>query len=211
MSWISFAISYGELRLRAQTRSDARPPGWRVCLHKHLVERRQNVGAGHARWRHIVVLAAAALVLVVGTASAFGTVRDLFLGTRVHSKIAFQSFRDGQCRRLRDEHQRERPAEADGQAERRSSGLVARRAEDRVCERRWRPWRGDNPDLYVMNADGSGLRRLTRDPAWRRLPCLVARRAEDRLHENSFHRRKAAGRGSPTSTSSTSTAAESGT
>ena len=27
------------------------------------------------------------------------------------------------------------------------------------------PWDGGNFDLYVMNADGSGLRRLTRDPA----------------------------------------------
>ena len=42
------------------------------------------------------MLVAAALVLVVGTASAFGTVRDLVLGAPVKSKIAFQSFRDGQ-------------------------------------------------------------------------------------------------------------------
>ncbi len=53
-------------------------------------------GARRGRRRSgLVALAAAALVLVVGTASAFGTVRDLFLGAPVKSKIAFQSFRDG--------------------------------------------------------------------------------------------------------------------
>ena len=34
-------------------------------------------------------------MLVVGAASAFGTVRDLVLGAPVKSKIAFTSFRDG--------------------------------------------------------------------------------------------------------------------
>ncbi len=43
----------------------------------------------------LVALAAAALAVVVGTASAVGTVRDLFLGTTVGSKIAFMSLRNG--------------------------------------------------------------------------------------------------------------------
>ena len=43
----------------------------------------------------MLVLAAATLVLVVGTASAFGTVRDLVLGAPVKSQIAFVSFRNG--------------------------------------------------------------------------------------------------------------------
>jgi hypothetical protein len=47
MSWISFATSDAELTLRAQTRSDARPTGWRVCLHKHL-ERSQIADIGDA-------------------------------------------------------------------------------------------------------------------------------------------------------------------
>ena len=47
--------------------------------------------------RHAILIALAAVVLLVfaGTASAFGTVRDLFLGTTAGSKIAFTSFRNG--------------------------------------------------------------------------------------------------------------------
>ena len=112
----------------------------------------------------LVALAAAALVLVVGTASAFGTVRDLFLGAPVKSKIAFQSFRDGRF----DAY----VMNTDGSGQRRLT------AKPDVFFPVWSPdgrkvafasadrprWRG-NVDLYVMNADGSGLRRLTRDPA----------------------------------------------
>ncbi len=39
----------------------------------------------------------------------------------------------------------------------------------------------DNFEVYVMNADGSGQRRLTGKTA--HVPCLVARRAEDRLRQ----------------------------
>ena len=38
-----------------------------------------------------------------------------------------------------------------------------------------------NIEIYVINADGSGERRLTRNPGNRLRSCLVARRAEDRL------------------------------
>jgi dipeptidyl aminopeptidase/acylaminoacyl peptidase len=62
----------------------------------------------------LIALAAAVLVVFVGAASAFGTVRDLVLGTTEGSRIAFTSFRNGSF------------------------------------------------DLYVMNADGSGQRNLTR-------------------------------------------------
>ena len=40
-----------------------------------------------------------------------------------------------------------------------------------------------NLEIYVMNADGSGQRRLTRSAGARQRPRLVARRAEDRLRE----------------------------
>ena len=116
------------------------------------------------RRRRLVVLAAAALVVVVGTASAFGTVRDLFLGAPVKSKIAFQSFRDGRF----DAY----VMNTDGSGQRRLT------AKPDVFSRSGRPTGGRSPsrapiahrgrgnvDLYVMNADGSGLRRLTRDPA----------------------------------------------
>ncbi len=62
----------------------------------------------------LVALPAAALVLVVGTASAFGTVRDLFLGAPVESKIAFQSFRDGRFDAYVMNNRRKPSAEADG-------------------------------------------------------------------------------------------------
>ena len=156
------------------------------------------------------MLAAAVLVLVVGTASAFGTVRDLVLGAPVKSKIAFQSFRDGRF----DAY----VMNIDGSGQRRLTAKpdvpfpvwspdgrkVAFASADR------QPWDGGNFDLYVMNADGSGLRRLTRDPASDVAPVWSPdgrKIAFTRL----MRRRKAEGRRSPTSTSSTSTAAESGT
>ena len=79
MSWISFATSDAESRLRAQTRSDELPPGWRVRLKKPQVdEQAARLHQGRGR-RRVVALAVAVLVVVVGTASAFGGVRAFFL------------------------------------------------------------------------------------------------------------------------------------
>jgi Tol biopolymer transport system component len=126
------------------------------------VLRRSGAGRG-ARRRRLVALAAAVLVVVVGTASAFGTVRDLVLGAPVKSKIAFQSFRDGQFEAY--------VMNTDG------SGQQRLTAKPNVFFPVWSPdgrkvafasadrQPGGTFDLYVMNADGSGLRRLTRDPA----------------------------------------------
>ena len=44
-------------------------------------------------------------------------------------------------------------------------------------------WRDGNGEVYVMNADGSGQRRLDGARRAARHSCLVARRAEDRLRE----------------------------
>ena len=49
--------------------------------------------------------------------------------------------------------------------------------------------RSGNYDLYVINANGSGVRRLTTDPGIRRIPLVVAGRHPDRLREQP-HRRQ---------------------
>ena len=88
-------------------------------------------------------------------------------------RIAFVSRRRRQLRGLRHERRREREAEPHaGSGERRLSNLVTRRAEDRVLARPSAQQHGARPrrapvlryHLYVVNADGSGLRRLTREP-----------------------------------------------
>ena len=166
MSWISFATSDAELTLRVQTRSDAPPTGWRVCLRKHLVERRQIAGAGHADG---------------GTSSCSQRRRScsssepprrsapcaICSSARASSRRSPSELPRRTVRRLRDEHQRERSAEADGQAERWSSGLVARRAEDRVCDgmaRQPRPLRHERRRERAAEADARPGER--RRAAW---------------------------------------------
>ena len=53
------------------------------------VLRRAGVSRPRRRFPRGALIAAAAVVLVAGAASAFGTVREFFLGTGVNSKIAF--------------------------------------------------------------------------------------------------------------------------
>ena len=169
-------------------------------------------GARHvARRRRIVVFAAAALVVAVGASLRVRHRARTVPRRACQVEDRLPELPRRRFRLLRDERRRQRSAEADGHAERLFPGLVARRAQGRLRERR-SPHRGrGNFDLYVMNADGSGLRRLTRDPASDVCAGLVAGRAEDRLQQGLIRRRKAGGRRSPTSTSSTSTAGESGT
>jgi Tol biopolymer transport system component len=141
------------------------PPGRLMERRAHLLSEiaRRPARRLHPR-RVALVLAAAALVLVVGTASAFGTVRDLLLGPPVNSKIAFQSVREGRFAIY--------VMNANGSGQRRmvAEGLPIWSPDGRkiVFERR----RGltPNSDLYVMNADGSRLRRLTRGPAYHGWP-----------------------------------------
>ena len=84
MSWISFAASDAESRLRVQRRSNERLPAWRARLRKQSVECSQLACATVVIAVASVALAAAALVVVVGTASAYGTARVLFREGPVH-------------------------------------------------------------------------------------------------------------------------------
>jgi Tol biopolymer transport system component len=128
-----------------------------------------------ARHAILVALAAAVLVVVVGSASAFGTVRDHFLGTTAGSKIAFTSVRNGTYFDLY-------VMNADGSKQLRlttpaSSFLPPEWSPDgrRIAFVSGRGCIDDNhlyglpegtidADISVMNADGSGLRRVTRGP-----------------------------------------------
>ena len=151
--------------------------------------------------RRFVALTAAALVVVVASASAFGTVRDLFFGER--RTVAFASAAtwspDGRriafvtvaCARWCNvgplvahvvnaddsgRHEPTREWELGGAS---FAGLPVWSPDWRnvafVQERgvyRKGPVYGRYSDIYVMNADGSGRRRLTRslqndgDPVW---------------------------------------------
>jgi Tol biopolymer transport system component len=119
--------------------------------------------------RAVLVLVAAFVVVVVGTATAFGTVRNLLSGPRVNSQIAYIHKTTG---RNQDGRSELWVMNADGSGERMLarggvpySGLV------------FGDWSPDGrriafikpystvyetySTVYVMNADGSGQRRLT--------------------------------------------------
>jgi TolB protein len=124
----------------------------------------------------LVALAVAALVVVVGTASAFGTVRELVLGTTAGSKIAFTSFRNGnfdlyvtnsdgskQRRLTTPARGNSSPAwSPDGRRIAFVSGRGTCIGDGHFVGER-NAGTGE-VDISVANADGSGLRRVTRGP-----------------------------------------------
>ena len=129
--------------------------------------------------RHAILIALAAVVLLVfaGTASAFGTVRDLFLGTSAGSKIAFTSFRNGKFdlyvmnadgskqHRLTIPAGGNSPSAAwspDGRRIAFQSGSGTCILDGHFVSER-NAGTGD-VDISVANADGSGLRRVTSGP-----------------------------------------------
>ena len=150
---------------------------------------REQVARQRTRGRRqrLVVLAAAALVVVVGAASAFGTVRDLFFGTSrsivrgAHSwspdgsRIAFVAY---------DANGRAEVYVIDAWGTRPQQNLT--REWGRNVVPIWSPyWEKvafvSNPceavkgacsrtrHIYVMNADGSGLRKVARGGKVRRI------------------------------------------
>jgi Tol biopolymer transport system component len=144
--------------------------------------------------RRVVLVAAAALVVAVASASAFGTVRDLLFGERRTASAGAPTWSsDGRriafltaCVPARAGVQCDGPLElnvmnADGSGQRNLTrlegapwgpgGLPVLSSDWRrvafVRERgmyRTYPVYGRYSDIYVMNVDGSGLRRLTRSP-----------------------------------------------
>jgi Tol biopolymer transport system component len=132
-------------------------------------ETRPRFGRQHARHRRIVALAVAALIVVMGAATAYATAHRLFFAagrSTWHSTpawspdggaIAFVSNRDGnpeiyvmnangsELQRLTQETLRD--------------GGPAWSPDGRKIA--FERWVDHHPDIYVMNADGSGQRSLT--------------------------------------------------
>jgi Tol biopolymer transport system component len=144
------------------------PPGRLAQRREHLVSEIAQPPSRSALPRRgsLALVAAALIAVVAGTASAFGTVRDLFLGDRVNSKIAFMS--------IRNERVNVYVMNANGSGQRRlqrNAGGVAWSPDGRKVAFTRQTWTDPNGQtvphdhLYVMNADGSGLLRLTSDPA----------------------------------------------
>ena len=151
------------------------------------------VPAGTSRRRRLLLLAAAALVVAVGTASAIGSVRDLFFAERRIALAGAASWSpDGRriafvtigCDRWCNGAVELNLMNADGGGQRNLSrewGLGGGRwgpgglpvwspdwrriafVQQRGASRGY-PVYGRHSDIYVINADGSGRRRLTRSP-----------------------------------------------
>ncbi len=130
-----------------------------------------------ARVVALVALAAAALVIVAGTTSAFGTVRDLVRGPTAGSRIAFTSFRNGSFSLyvMKADGSKQRkvttptggiwPSAAwspDGRRIAFESGSGTCILDGHFVNER-NAGTGD-VDISVANADGSGQRRVTRGP-----------------------------------------------
>ena len=164
---------------------------WDDVLERTHREQAARLREGGRR-RRVVALAAAALVVAVASASAFGTVRDLLFGERRTAwagapawspdgrRIAFMTL----C--FQEECRSEvNVMNADGSGQRnltREWGLQGafdylqgapvlspdwRRVafvRERGVWRTHRGWVQRYSDIYEMNADGSGRRRLTRSP-----------------------------------------------
>ncbi len=139
-------------------------PGDRLAERKrHLVaEIAQPSTRRRIPARAVLVLVAAFVVVVVGTATAFGTVRDLLSGPRVNSKIAYihkttDRYLDGRSELW--------VMNADGSGKR-----MLARGGGPGSGLGFGDWSPDGrriafinrySTVYVMNADGSGQRRLT--------------------------------------------------
>ena len=153
-------------------------------LHPRLPDARHRERGGRPRrrrlapraWIHTVARESAAL----RGASPAGGLCASKVEDRVHEQHP-----PGSQPALRRERRRERAAVANAQRVD-SSGLVWSPDGRRIA---FENLRDGNSEIYVVNADGSGLRRLTRNPAHDFSSRLVARRAEDRLRPRPRPRR----------------------
>jgi hypothetical protein len=123
---------------------------------------RSRMRQGGRRRRVVaLVFAAAALAVAAVSASAFGTVRDLIRAPRVNSDISFTSFRNGRF----DTYVMSASGGGQRRLVRNAYGIVWSPDGRRIAFSRGPRPGAEEADLFVMNADGSGLRRLTNDTA----------------------------------------------